>query len=82
MVIQINVRNPEKLEKGDVLVYGGNEKFDVVKREELTKPLELRIAQLEQEITFLKAQATKVKDKTNQKLKNFMIAFAKKGEKK
>lgn len=81
MVIQINVRDPEKLAKGDVLVYAGNSKFDVVKKEELTKPLELKIAQLEQEIIFLKSQATKVKDKTNQKLKNFMLAFAKKEKK-
>lgn len=81
MVIQINVKNPEKLAKGDVLVYAGNEKFEVVKKEELTKPLELKIAQLEQEIGFLKAQATNVKDKTNQKLKNFMLAFAKKEKK-
>ena len=81
MVIQINVKDPEKLDKGDVLVYGGNEKFDVVKREELTKPLELKIAQLEKEVIFLKEQATKVKDKTNQKLKSFMIAFAKKEKK-
>ena len=81
MVIQINVRDPEKLEKGDVLVYAGNSKFDVLKKEELTKPLELKIAQLEQEIIFLKSQATKVKDKTNQKLKNFMLAFAKKEKK-
>jgi hypothetical protein len=81
MVIQINVKNPEKLEKGDVLVYAGNEKFEVVKKEELTKPLEIKIAQLEQDIVFLKAQATNVKDKTNQKLKNFMLAFAKKEKK-
>jgi hypothetical protein len=81
MVIQINVRDPEKLAKGDVLVYAGNSKFDVLKKEELTKPLELKIAQLEQEIIFLKSQATKVKDKTNQKLKNFMLAFAKKEKK-
>jgi multidrug resistance efflux pump len=81
MVIQINVKNPEKLEKGDVLVYAGNEKFEVVKKEELIKPLEIKIAQLEQEIVFLKAQATNVKDKTNQKLKNFMLAFAKKEKK-
>ena len=80
MVIQINVKDPEKLAKGDVLVYAGNEKFDVVKKEELTKSLEIKIANLEQEIIFLKQQATKVKDKTNQKLRNFVLAFAKKGE--
>ena len=51
------------------------------KKEEITKPLELKVAQLEQEINFLKQQATKVKDKTNQKLKNFMVAFAKKEKK-
>ena len=77
MVIQINVRDPEKLAKGDVLVYAGNEKFDVVKVAELTKPLELKIAQLEQEIVFLKAQATVVKDKTNKKIKGFLKAFVK-----
>jgi cell division protein FtsB len=81
MVIQINVKDPEKLDKGDVLVYAGNSKFDVVKKEELTKSLELKIAQLEQEIVFLKNQATKVKDKTNQKLRNFVLAFAKKEKK-
>lgn len=81
MVIQINVKDADKLAKGDVLVYAGNEKFEVVKKEELTKPLEIKIAQLEQEIIFLKSQATKVKDKTNQKLKNFVLAFAKKEKK-
>lgn len=77
MVIQINVRDPEKLEKGDVLVYAGNEKFDVVKKEELTKSMEQKIAQLEQEIAFLKEQATLVKDKTNKKIKGFLKAFVK-----
>ena len=77
MVIQINVKDPEKLEKGDVLVYAGNEKFEVVKKEDLIKPLQLKIDQLEQEISFLRDQTKKIREKTNQKLKGFLRAFVK-----
>lgn len=81
MVIQINVKDPEKLEKGDVLIYSGNEKFEVLKREELTKSLEAKITELEQKLAVVQSQVVTVKNKTNQKLKNFMIAFIKKEKK-
>jgi multidrug resistance efflux pump len=81
MVIQINVKNADTIQKGDLLVYAGNEKFEVIKKEELTKSLEQKVEELEKEMLFLKGQATKVKDNTNKKLKNFMLAFAKKEKK-
>ena len=43
--------------------------------------LKEKVEELEKEVLFLKGQATKVKDKTNKKLKNFMLAFAKKENK-
>jgi len=77
MVIQINVKDPEKFEQGDMLVYAGSEKFEVVKKADLLKPLEQKIAKLEEEISFLKDQATLVKNKTNKKIKGFLQAFVK-----
>lgn len=76
MVVQINVKNPDKLKKGDILIFDG-EKFDVITVEQITKDLLKSISKMEEEIVMLNDKMKKTRQETLIRQKRFVKAFMK-----
>jgi chaperonin cofactor prefoldin len=72
MTIQIDVKNPEKLKKGDLLVYNGKT-FDAISQDEVIKDLLKDMSDLKKEMSVLQSQFKSAKEK----LKNTQIGFLK-----
>lgn len=76
MVVQINVKNPDKLKKGDILIFDG-EKFDVITVEQITKDLLKSISKMEEEIVMLNDKMKKTRQETLIRQRRFVQAFMK-----
>lgn len=76
MVIQINVKNPEGLKDGDILIYDGKN-FNVITKAQITLEVEKQIKKLENEVKMLKQQVEKTKESVNNRQKRFIKAFVK-----
>ena len=79
MVIQINVKNPEGLKQGDILIFDGK-KFDVVTKEQIVEDLKKDFKKIQNEIVLLKQQNEKIREQVNQRQKRFLSAFVKRGK--
>ena len=76
MVIQINVKNPEGLKKGDLLIYNGKN-FDAISQDDIIKGLLKDMQGLKTEIKSLQSQVKNAKEKMNKTQKGFLKAFVK-----
>lgn len=77
MTVQHNLKNPEGLKKGDILIFDGK-KFDVVTIEDIVSEVKKEIKALEQKVQMLDQQNKKLKEQVNQRQKRFLGAFVKK----
>lgn len=77
MTVQHNLKNPEGLKKGDILIFDGK-KFDVVTIEDIVSEVKKEIKALEQKVQMLDQQNKKLKEQVNQRQKRFLGAFIKK----
>lgn len=77
MTVQYNLKNPDGLKKGDILVFDGK-KFDVITKEQIIKDLQKEFQALKQEVEMLRNQTNQIKVQVNQKQKRFLGAFVKK----
>lgn len=77
MTVQYNLKNPEGLKKGDILIFDGK-KMDVITIQEITQELRKELKALEQKFEVLQQQNTKLKEQVNQRQKRFLGAFVKK----
>jgi chaperonin cofactor prefoldin len=77
MTVQYNLKNPEGLKKGDILIFDGK-KFDVITKEQIVKDLHKEFEALKQEVEMLRNQTNQIKVQVNQRQKRFLGAFVKK----
>ena len=77
MTVQYNLKNPEGLKKGDILIFDGK-KMDVITIEKITQDLRKELKALEQKFEVLQQQNIKLKEQVNQRQKRFLGAFVKK----
>ena len=77
MTVQYNLKNPEGLKKGDILIFDGK-KMDVITIEKITQDLRKDFKALEQKFEVLQQQNIKLKEQVNQRQKRFLGAFVKK----
>lgn len=77
MTVQYNLKNPEGLKKGDILIFDGK-KFDVITKEQIVKDLHKEFQALKQEVEMLRNQTNQIKVQVNQRQKRFLGAFVKK----
>jgi chaperonin cofactor prefoldin len=76
MTIQFNVKNPEGIKSGDLLIYNGKN-FEVITKKEIVSDLQKDLEKLKNEIEILKQQSIKVKETVNTRQKRFLKAFLK-----
>jgi uncharacterized coiled-coil protein SlyX len=76
MTLQFNLKNPEGLKKGDILVYDGK-KFDVTTKEQIIHDLEKQLSELRTEIEIINKRTKMVLEKVNERNKRFLSAFVK-----
>lgn len=77
MTVQYNLKNPEGLKKGDILIFDGK-KMDVITKEQIVKDLQNEFDKLKNEFEVLKNQTKNIKDQVNLRQKRFLGAFLKK----
>lgn len=77
MTVQYNLKNPEGLKKGDILIFDGK-KMDVITIEKITQELRKELKALEKKFEVLQQQNTKLKEQVNRRQKRFLGAFIKK----
>lgn len=77
MTVQYNLKNPEGLKQGDILIFDGK-KFDVVTIEGITKEVKKEMKALQNKIEMLHQENIKLKEQVNQRQKRFLGAFVKK----
>lgn len=77
MTVQYNLKNPEGLKKGDILIFDGK-KMDVITKEQIVKDLQKEFDKLRQEFELLKNQTQQIKEQVNQRQKRFLGTFIKK----
>lgn len=76
MTVQYNLKNPEGLKKGDILIFDGK-KFDVITKDEIIRSLEKQISDLKTEIEVINQRTKIVLEKVNERNKKFLSAFVK-----
>jgi hypothetical protein len=79
MVIQINVKNPENLKKGDILIYNG-ENFDTITKEYIIKEIKQDVEEMKITVQNISHSFKNTKDVLKKKQNNFFKAFLR-GEK-
>jgi Ni2+-binding GTPase involved in maturation of urease and hydrogenase len=79
MVVQISVKNPENLKKGDILIYDG-QKFSVITKEDIVKDVVKDMDKMKIDFENLIHAFKNTKESVKQKQNNFFKAFLK-GEK-
>lgn len=77
MMVQHNLKNPEGLKKGDILIFDGK-KFDVITTKDIVSEVKKEIKALEEKVQMLDQQNKKLKEQVNQRQKRFLGAFVKK----
>jgi hypothetical protein len=77
MMVQHNLKNPEGLKKGDILIFDGK-KFDVITTKDIVSGIKKEIKALEEKVQMLDQQNKKLKEQVNQRQKRFLGAFVKK----
>jgi uncharacterized Zn finger protein len=77
MTVQYNLKNPEGLKQGDILIFDGK-KFDVVTIEGITKEVKKEMKALQNKIEMLHQENIKLKEQVNRRQKRFLGAFVKK----
>ena len=76
MVIQINVKNPEGLKKGDILIFDGD-KFDVITKEEIIKELKKEINELKARVEGTEVLVHNTRNGIKSRFNRFVNAFMK-----
>jgi negative regulator of sigma E activity len=76
MVIQINVKNPDNLKKGDLLVFDG-EKFDVITKDDIVSELKKEVELLRQEVESSVLVVKNTKNAIKLRQHRFLKAFVK-----
>lgn len=77
MTVQYNLKNPEGLKKGDILIFDGK-KMDVITKEQIVKDLQNEFDKLKNEFEVLRNQTKNIKEQVNRRQKRFLGAFLKK----
>lgn len=76
MTVQYNLKNPEGLKQGDILIFDGK-KMDVITKEQIVADMQKQINQLKIELDNLKLKHNSIKDQVNKRQKRFLGAFIK-----
>jgi hypothetical protein len=76
MTIQFNIKNPEGLKQGELLIYNGK-KFEAIKKEHLLEGVMKDFAVLKKEFEMLREQTRVLKEQINKRQKRFLGAFVK-----
>lgn len=76
MVIQISVKNPEGLKKGDILVFDGKS-FDVITKEEIIKEIKKDLKALEDKVEGAVVSIHNTRNAIKLRQKRFIEAFVK-----
>ena len=76
MTIQINVKNPDNLKKGDLLVFDG-EKFDVITKDDIIRELKKEVELLRQEVESSVLVVKNTKNAIKLRQQRFLKAFVK-----
>jgi chaperonin cofactor prefoldin len=74
MTTQFNIKNPEGLKAGDILIYDGK-KFDVITKEKIVQDLQKQISELKTEIEVINNRTKIVLEKINERNRRFLSAF-------
>ena len=77
MTVQYNLKNPEGLKKGDILIFDGK-KMDVITKDQIVKDLQKEFDKLKEEFEILRNQTKNIKEQVNQRQKRFLSNFIKK----
>lgn len=76
MKVQYNLKNPEGLKKGDILIFDGK-KMDIITKEQIVEDMQKQINLLKSEMDNLKIKYNSIKEQVNKRQKRFLSAFVK-----
>lgn len=76
MKVQYNLKDPEGLKKGDILIFDGK-KMDVITKEQIVEDMQKQINLLKSEMDNLKIKYNSIKEQVNKRQKRFLSAFVK-----
>lgn len=76
MVIQINVKNPDKIKKGDILIYDG-EKFDIITQEDILRDIKKDIEKIKNDVQITIDSTNKARENIKNRQYRFVKAFLK-----
>jgi len=74
MTVQHNLKNPEGLKKGEMLIFDGK-KFDVITKEQIVVETKREFEKLKQEVELLRSQVLSIRDQVRKKQKRFLKSF-------
>jgi len=74
MTVQHNLKNPEGLKKGEMLIFDGK-KFDVITKEQIVVETRREFEKLKQEVELLRSQVLSIRDQVRKKQKRFLKSF-------
>lgn len=76
MTIQFNIKDPEGLKEGQLLIYNGK-KFEAISKDHLLEGVMKDFAVLKREFEMLREQTKVLKKQINKRQKRFLGAFVK-----
>lgn len=77
MTIQFNIKDPEGLKEGELLIYNGK-KFEAIKKEHLLEGVYKDFFELRKDFKLLEQRVAVLKKQINKRQKGFLSAFVRK----